>query len=98
MMHNKITFNPNAMETVPTLHSEVDITSLLDDVQRTVQAACSIWWTPVRLQVMTERIREAFVVLLSHQNLGQNILTLSTPANCTALSKEAMWGTTTYNF
>lgn len=51
MKHSEIRFNPNAMETVLILCSGLNITSLLDDMQRTVQAACSIWWTPVRLQV-----------------------------------------------
>lgn len=54
MMHNSITFNPDAMETVPALCYKVDITSSLDDMRGTVQAACSIWWTPVRLQVTEE--------------------------------------------
>lgn len=57
MMHNQVTFNPNTMETVPTLCSKVNITSPLDDMQGTVQAACSIWWTPVRLQVTGENKR-----------------------------------------
>lgn len=51
MMHNKITFNPSTKETVPIVCSKVDITSPPNEMQGTVQAACSIWWTPVRLQV-----------------------------------------------
>lgn len=44
MMHYSIRCNPKQLQTFA-------ITSPLDDVQGTVQAGCSIWWTPVRLQV-----------------------------------------------
>lgn len=52
MMHNWITCNPNAMETVVTLCSEVDIRPF-----GRAQAACSIWWTPVTLQATEENKR-----------------------------------------
>lgn len=45
------------MEIVPNNCSEVDFLFLLDDMQGTVHVVCSIWWTPVGLQVTGENNR-----------------------------------------
>lgn len=59
------------METVAALCTDMDATSLLDGMRGTVQAACSIWWTPVRLQV-NER---GLVIPLSHSGVYESIET-----------------------
>lgn len=65
----------------------------------TVKAACSIWWTPVRLQATRElerdreKKRERFDSAQS-SNIWAIFapLTLSVPTVSIALSMAAMWG------
>lgn len=61
------------METVPTLCSKVDVTVWVDDMQGTLQAACSIWWTPVRLQVTGENKRSLCDSAKSLQNIWASV-------------------------
>lgn len=90
-----IIFDPNTMETAPTPRfNSFNITAPLDEMQGTMQAACSIWWTPARLQVIGEYGKKNVIMLGQKQkkkrrqkNLGQ-----STFIFCALASSNAMWG------